>query len=184
MSVPRAGVLAAAVVLGAGCAAPGPAPPLPSPAPRAAPAAGSVSVGRVAALERELGERAQADAAAGRWADAVTRREILVLLRPDSEAHRRELEDARRAAAAAAANHLRAAQAARSRRNADQAGLAYLKALAADPDNAAAIEGLRALEAERVTRAWLNRPPRVPYPPPGQPSPYDPTTDEGTAAKR
>jgi hypothetical protein len=142
------------------------------------------AAGRAQALERELRERARTDAAAGRWADAAVRWEILVLLRPESEDYRRDLEGARRAAATAAANHLRAAQAARSRRNAEQASLAYLKALAADPGNAAAIEGLRALENERVARAWLNRPPRVPYPPPGQQQPYDPTTDDGAAQKR
>ncbi len=179
----RAGLAALAAALAAGCAATGPASAPQPPSPRA-PVAVPAATGRAQALENELRARAEADAAGGRWADAVLRREILVLLRPDSEEHRRELDAARRAAATAAANHLRAAQAARTRRNPEQASLAYLKALAADPDNATAIEGLRALEAERVTRAWLNRPPRVPYPPPGQQAPYDPATDDGPAQRR
>ncbi len=107
--------------------------------------------------------------------------ELLTLLRPQSKEYQAALESARSAARDAAAEHLREADAARARRNVDQAVVGYLRALAADPANQAAAAALKALEAEKVGKAWLNRPPRVPYTPPGQTPGPAPTAQESPA---
>jgi len=108
------------------------------------------------------------DAQSGqRWTEAVTQWEVLVLLQPADSAHRAALDSARKAAREAGATHLRTAETARSRRNPDAAAVAYLRVLAADPRHAGAAAALKAIESERVARAWLNRPPRGGYTPPG-----------------
>jgi hypothetical protein len=170
MAWPRAG-LGLAVLLVAGCATapPGPVTAEPPRATETAPTAG---------LEQAYRERATSLAAERRWADAVVQWELLTVLRPDSKEYRGELDAARRRGAEAAQAHLRAAEQAQRRGDTEQATTNYLRALSAEPGNATAASALRAIEAERVRRAWLSRPPRIPYAPPGQALPYDPTTDD------
>jgi len=156
----------------AGCAAtPRPAPIEPATAPT-----------QSRTLEQSYRSHATELAAQQRWAEAAVQWDLLVLLRPDSKEYRKEAEGARQHGAEAAAAHLRAADEARKRGGNDKAVLYYLRALSADPGNVAAANGLKAIETERVRKAWLDRAPRVPYQPPGaqsqHPSAYDASTEE------
>jgi len=117
-------------------------------------------------LEQIYRQRATALAGDRRWADAAVQWELLTLLRPDSKDYRNEAERARLRAADAAATHVRVAEEARKRGSTEQATLSFLRALGADPGNVTAVNGLKVIEAERVRRAWLERPPRVSYDPP------------------
>lgn len=163
---------AIAVLLAAGCAT----APSPSPAPQPARVAEPQPADQ---LEQAYRQRAATLAAERRLADAVVQWELLTVLRPDSAEYRNQLEAAKRRAAEAAAAHVRAAEQARRSGSTDQAMNLYLRALSADPGNATAAAGLQAIEADRTRRAWLNRPPRVPYTPPGAPQQaYDPSADE------
>jgi tetratricopeptide (TPR) repeat protein len=161
--------LAAGVLAAAGCATP--------PAPIVAEPAAVVQPQPAELLEQAYRQRAAGLTAERRWADAVTQWELLVLLRPESREYRAELEAARRRAADAAEAHVRAAEQARRRGDSEQAVTLFLRALSADPGNATAAAALKAIEVERTRRAWLNRPPRIPYTPPGA-APYDPSTDD------
>lgn len=138
-------------------------------------------------LEQSYRSHATELAAQQRWAEAAVQWDLLVLLRPDSKEYRKEAEGARQHGAEAAAAHLRAADEARKRGGNDQAVLYYLRALSADPGNVAAANGLKAIETERVRKAWLDRPPRIPYQPPGaqsqHPSAYDSSTEESAQPK-
>ena len=168
-SVPLA-VLAAVI---AGCATP---PTAPVEAPQVE------TPSRTASLEELYRQRALALAGERRWADAAVQWDLLAVLRPDSKQYRSEAEAARKRGAEAASAHVRAAEQARKRGDNEQAATLYLRALSADPGNAMAADGLKAIELERTRRAWLNRPPRIAYTPPGAApvpaAPYDPTKDE------
>jgi hypothetical protein len=177
MALARSGLAVVGLLL-AGCAARPPSPPV---SIQVAPESAS-HVRAAAGLEQTLQARARTFRDARRWADAVVQWELLTLLRPQSKDYQVGLESARAAARDAAAEHLREADAARARRNADQAVLGYLRALAAEPSNQTAAAALKALEAEKVGKAWLNRPPRVPYTPPGQ-APGASTTAPDSAPK-
>ena len=164
--------LAAALLVLSGCATPPPSAPAPASQPvRAAlpPPSGAV--------EQTYRQRAAALTAERRLGEAVVQWEVLTVLRPDSREYRSELDAARRRAVEAADAHVKAGDLARKRGSLDQAQTLYLRALSADPNNAQAAAALKAIEAERTRRAWLTRPPRVPYTPPGQAPPYDPSTD-------
>jgi tetratricopeptide (TPR) repeat protein len=166
----RALLLAIAALLAAGCATP-PPPPAPEPVRIVEPQPADQ-------LEQAYRQRAAALAAERRLADAVVQWELLTVLRPDSKEYRSQLDMAKRRAEEAAAAHVRAAEQARRSGNTDQAMTLYLRALSADPANATAAAGLQAIEVDRTRRAWLSRPPRIPYAPPGAPQPYDPNTDD------
>jgi tetratricopeptide (TPR) repeat protein len=152
-------VASLAVLLGA-CAAmrtddrPASAPP-PAARPIEAPAAA------LSTLEAGYRQRATALAHAGRWAEARPLWEVLVLLDPASAEYRAQLDLAQTRMTELAAERLKAADKARQGGDLDQATLAYLRVLSADPANDAAARALRELEAERVKRAFLSRPPRV-----------------------
>lgn len=151
-------------ILLAGCAAhPVTAPR--SPAADAPPRVGSVDA--TGTLINRLQARARETQSGQRWAEAITQWEVLVLLQPEESAHREALDSARRAAREAGAAHWKTAEAARNRRNPDAAILAYLRVLAADPRHEGAAAALKTIETERAGRAWLNRPPRGGYTPPG-----------------
>jgi|APFre7841882724_1041349.scaffolds.fasta_scaffold02107_3 tetratricopeptide (TPR) repeat protein len=167
MRAPYILVLAALAV--AGCATPPPAVEAPAPVVAPQPAAG---------LEQAYRQRAAALAAERRWAEAAIQWELLTVLRPDSTAYRDEAAAARGRSAEMSQTHFRAAEQARRRGDNEQAATLLLRALSADPANAAAAQGLQAIELERSRRAWLNRPPRIPYTPPGPAQPYDPSKDD------
>lgn len=175
--LPRLRIVLALLVL-AGCVTP---PPAPAPAPvqpvRAVPPPPADTI------EQSYRQRAAALTADRRLGDAVVQWELLTVLRPDSREYRNELEAARRRAAEAADAHVKAGEQARQRGNLDQAQTLFLRALSADPANAQAASALKAIETERTRRAWLTRPPRVPYTPPGQAPPYDPSTDNNGPAR-
>jgi hypothetical protein len=163
----------------AGCAA--------TPRPASVEPASAPAPSQPRTLEQSYRNHATELAAQQRWAEAAVQWDLLVLLRPDSKEYRKEAEGARQRGAEAAAAHLRAADEARKRGANDQAALYYLRALSADPGNVTAANGLKAIETERVRKAWLDRPPRIPYQPPGaqsqHPSAYDPSTEESAQPK-
>lgn len=176
MGPARSGVAVLALIL-AGCAARGDRPAaIPAPAPGAQESASHTRM--TADLEQTLLTRARAFHGERRWADAVVQWELLTVLRPQSREHQAGLEAARAAAREAASAHLKEADSAKARRNVDQAVLGYLRALAADPSSQTAATALKSLEADKVGKAWLNRPPRFPYTPPGQSPVAAPNTEE------
>lgn len=142
------GVIGAALL--AGCATP-PAAVAPAPA--------AVLPTREPTLERDYRARAAALMREQRWADAKVQLELLLLLNPAAE-YRAQLETVARSIADVSADALAQGAAARKRGDLEVATTQYLRALAADRDNAAAVQALREIERERVRRAWLNRPPR------------------------
>lgn len=115
----------------------------------------------VADLERSYRERAPALSRDGRWAEARALWEVLVLLQPDSADYRAQLEQTQKRIGEAVAERLKAAEKARQAGELDRATLRYLRVLSVDPQNVAAARALREMEAERVKRAYLARPPRV-----------------------
>lgn len=141
----------ALALLLAGCALRAPLPPA---GPTTAPLPS-----REQSLERDYRSRALALMREGRWADAEVQWELLLLLRPAPE-YRSQLETARKNIAETAQGANALAAAARKRGDLETATTQYLRALAADHDNAVAAQGLREIERERMRRAYLNRPPR------------------------
>lgn len=158
-----AGMLAALL---AGCAGPPPmGRPVESPSAAAAPAAPSGAMPAPHSLvefERRHREQAEAASRQERWLDAAGAWDVVLALRPqDTEAARRRAQ-AESSAAAAAAEKLRRARQARQRGETDTALRLFLETLALAPDNAAAAEGLRAIEFDRQRRAHAHPPPRPP----------------------
>jgi hypothetical protein len=112
-------------------------------------------------LERDYHARATALMHEGRWADAKVQWELLLLLRPASAEYRTQWEVAQKRVTDTAADAIELAAAARKRGDLEMATTQYLRALAADRENAIASQGLREIERERTRRAYLNRPPRT-----------------------
>lgn len=131
-------------------------PPPPAPA---APAAITVAA-QDERLERDYRRRALALMQERRWADAKVQLELLLLLRPGAGEYATQLEAVRRSITDVAAEANAQAMAARRRGDLDGATTQYLRALAADRDNAVAAAGLREIEVERNRRAYLHRLPR------------------------
>ena len=139
-------VIMAAAFL-ASCAGPARMPELFAPA---RPASAASLEERTLSQARELTRQEQ-------WSEAAVQWEILQLLRPDVPEYARELDRCQSLAKEAAARHLKAANAARERKEIDQAMLAYLKALRMEPENTTAMEGLRAIEKQRAAMGPLAR---------------------------
>ena len=111
----------------------------------------------------------------GRLAEAADQWEILTLLRPARAEYASKLTEARSRATKQASDSLVAAGEARKRGDLQRATTLYLKALSAEPHNAAAIQALRELDREQSHRAYFNhatlgtggaratRAPRAPY---------------------
>lgn len=148
----RAVLGALALLLLAGCA-------MRAPLPVAGPTAAALP-SREQSIERDYRSRALALMREGRWADAEVQWELLLLLRPGDTESRSQLESARKSIAETAQGANALAAAARKRGDLETATTQYLRALAADHDNAVAAQGLREIERERVRRAYLRRPPR------------------------
>lgn len=113
------------------------------------------------AFEWRLRERAAAQMAQGRLADAAVSWETLTVLRPASSEYRDRLLDARRRIAEALPEQLQRAEQARKRGELDAAAAQYLAVLALQPDNGKAMDALRAMEQERNRRNYLNKTARV-----------------------
>lgn len=148
---------AALVLLGAaGCAA----PPVSAPVPRHAPPPSATEAVTDAGLERFLRRqhlRAQAAAAAGRWAEAALAYEVLALVEPDDPAYAAARDEWRRRVDAAAAEHFAAAEGLRRRGELDAAARAHLHVLSLDPGHAGSADALRAVERERNRRTIVGR---------------------------
>jgi len=172
MRANRAGRATACIAaLVAACAS---APPPERPeAPTASPTVVEPPAASLTELERSYRDRAAALARDGRWAEARSALEVLLLVDPDSPSYRQQYELAQAHIAELVAERLKAADKARQAGENEQATLAYLRVLSVDPRDAAAARALRELEAERVKRAYLSRPPRVVLGPrdPGRASP-------------
>jgi tetratricopeptide (TPR) repeat protein len=112
----------------------------------------------LSAFERRRLEEAEAFGKQRRWVEAAAQWEVLALLRPDYPDYRKQLSDARSHIENAVAERLQAASDARLRSDHDRAQKLYLKVLSLDPENAAAAEALREIEAERVRRSRASRP--------------------------
>ena len=104
-------------------------------------------------LEHQERERAQLLMHEGRWAEASTHWEILLLLRPDQQDYVKELAEARSRSSRAAAEYLQEAEQARSQGQTNRATTLYLKALSAEPGNDKAAQALRDMERERARKA-------------------------------
>lgn len=139
-------VIMAAVSL-ASCAGPARMPEIFAPAQ---PASAVALEAQTLPLARELAKQQ-------RWSEAAVHWEILQLLRPDVPEYAQELERCQTLAKDTAAQQLKAANAARERKDIDQATAAYLKALRMEPDNKAALEGLRGIEKQRAATGALAR---------------------------
>jgi tetratricopeptide (TPR) repeat protein len=111
-------------------------------------------------LERDYRARAAALMRDGRWADARVQWELLLVMDPAATEYRNQLDLTNRQIADTAADANAQAAAARKRGDLEGAATHFLRALAADRDNAVATQGLRDIERERVRRTYLNRPPR------------------------
>lgn len=92
-----------------------------------------------------------------RWYEAAVQWEILQLLRPDVPEYARQLESCQTRAKEAASQQLKAANAARERKDVELATVSYLKALRMEPDNRTAMDGLRAIEKQRASLGPLAR---------------------------
>ena len=131
------------------------------------------------AVERSYRERAAALSREGRWAEARPLWEVLLLVQPDSAEYRQQLDLAQTRISEISAERLKAADKARQGGDIDRATLEYLRVLSVDPLNPAAPRALREMEAERVKRAYLSRPPRVTV---ASGSPAERNTARNTAA--
>ncbi len=130
------------------------APPAVAPPP----VASSKAVTEAIARHREL---AQAAKSAGDLAGAATQWQILMLLVPDDDAYRRELEATRRAIATEVAAQLRAGSAAMNAGDSGRASQAMLRVLALDPEQPVAVEVLREIDRRRIAKIQSDRAAKV-----------------------
>jgi len=155
VKAPYRPALAFLTMLLAGCVTP-PAPIAVSPE-----SARASLPSREQTLERDYRARAAALMKDGRWADAKVQWELLLMLRPGAMEYRAQLDFTRKRIEETATEANANAAAARKRSDLDTATTQYLRALAADQENAIAAQGLREIERDRTRRAYLNRPPRA-----------------------
>jgi tetratricopeptide (TPR) repeat protein len=109
---------------------------------------------RPAARQRALAERYQKS---GDLARAAAHWRVVALLDPGDERAREALAEIGAASARLATEELALGHAAQRSGDADRAAAAYLRALAADPDNAEAARLLRELERQRASRVQAER---------------------------
>ncbi len=146
---------------------PEPAAPRPAAAP---PIAQDESL---AEFERTWRKRAELAGQQGRWADAAAAWEILVLLRPADRSYAARAAEARARGAEVAAQLVAAAAAARKRGEVERATGLYLKALAAEPQNRAAIQGLQDIGRAQAATIHARRQNGM-----RPPKPTDPNADD------
>ncbi|MEO8278791.1 MAG: hypothetical protein ABI564_03795 [Ideonella sp.] len=135
-----------------------PAPPLTAPEP------GFVEAAPIVVLPPEptayeIGQRARALdlERQGKLAEAVLIWEVLTTIRPRHDDYREHWLEAKRRAAAAAADRVQRGDQAAARGQFDTAASNYLAALALQPDQPKAAEALRTIEKERVRRTSLGK---------------------------
>ena len=163
-------LVAAGLTLGlAGCAG---MSALPAPAASAASqpeALAAEAKGRsLAAFETSQRTLAESAETRGQWAQAAWAWEALHALRPADEATAR-WQQALKAAESLSTLRAQQARLALQLNDLDGARDLFLKSLVAQPTQAEAIEGLRALERERVRKLQLAQPARVALPQRGRP---------------
>ena len=148
----RGGVSACCVVLLAACAQ---IPPAPAPEP----VIPKVSATDTAIASAIAAHRRQAERSASSGDLAASRREwqILALLAPDDAQIRAQLDATRAAIVDGVREQLQAGDAALRGGDSDRAGIAMLKALALDPDNAEAAMVLRDIDRQNLARIQSNR---------------------------
>jgi hypothetical protein len=123
-----------------------------------APAARPTALSEFEARHRDIADNA---AQTGRWAEVIWSLDVLQALRPDDTSLPPRRLQAEQAAQALAAERVRQAKLAQQRGDAEAAQRGYLDVLALQPaaagpaDVAQAVEGLRTLERDRVTRQHL-----------------------------
>ncbi len=162
---------AAGLTLGlAGCAG---MSALPAPAASAAPtpeALAAEAKGRkLAAFETSQRTLAESAETRGQWAQAAWAWEALQAVRPADEAVTARWQQALKAAESLSTLRAQQARLALQLNDLDGARDLFLKSLVAQPTQAEAIEGLRALERERVRKLQLAQPARVALPQRGRP---------------
>jgi hypothetical protein len=160
--------------------------PTPSPTARPHPPAKPVPE---SPLEHQERERAQVLMHEGRWVEASTHWEILLLLRPDQQDYVKELVEARSRSGRAAAAYLEEAEQARSQGRTNRATTLYLKVLSAEPSNDKAAQALRDMERERARKANFGTSVpggtgEVPYLRRSSKPPATPSTVEGHQSER
>src|SRR5262245_11481863 len=161
MRVNAAGrAIASLATLLAACASV-PIPEHSAPQPPASVSVPTAPAPTLADVERSYRQRAAGLSQEGRWAEARALWEILLLLQPESNEYRLQLDQLQKRITEAVSERLSAAEKARQAGDLEQATMLYLRVLTVDPYNAAAARALRELESERVRRAYLSRPPRV-----------------------
>lgn len=126
-----------------------------------APAAPAVRQPPTAAIEQTYLEKARTYMRERRWAEALVKWELLVLLDPAQQNYRDEVEALRKRISDTASELLRSAAQARRRGNFNQATVEYLRVLNVDRHNETAAQALREIENERIRRLYLNRAPRT-----------------------
>ncbi len=152
-----AGLVALAMVVLAGCAAPPPAAEAPAPdMPEAGPAPSPQADG-LSEFEARQRVRALIAEDRERWAEAAWTWEVLTVLRPAHAPYRQRAALLQQRIATAVAAELERGQAARQRGALDQAATHYLRALAMQPQQAEAGDALRDIERERNRRLYLGK---------------------------
>lgn len=144
----------------AGCAI---APPPPAsheaaPPPAPAPADENQAIGQFEARQRV---RALLLEDEGQWAEAAWTWEVLTVLRPAHRPYRERAAALQRRIAAAVAQQLGLAEAARRRGAPELAATHYLRVLALQPEHAQAADALRTIERDRNARLYLGKPSRL-----------------------
>lgn len=141
----------------------------PAPAPDAAPPPATATVAPaprpadgVAAFERRQLEAATRALRREHLAEAALAWETLAVLRPGHAPYREQLAALRARIGTMVSARLQAAAAAQRRGDLDAAADAYLEALALDPTQAQAADGLRAVERERSRQRATTRFARAP----------------------
>lgn len=149
------GVAAACVLLQACAGTPPPPPPPPTEGVEPAP----IVVLPPEPTAYEISQRARAVELErqGQLAEAVLIWEVLSTIRPRQDDYRERWLEARRKAAAAAAERVQRGDQAAARGQTDGAASHYLAALALQPDQPKAVEALRGLERERVRRNHIGK---------------------------
>jgi hypothetical protein len=109
------------------------------------------------AYELNQRQRAEELTRQGELAEAALIWEVLMTIRPQVDEYRMRWDGLQRQIANVATGHLDKADQAASKGQIDAATQLYLSALALQPSNARAADGLRAVERERVRRQYLGK---------------------------
>jgi tetratricopeptide (TPR) repeat protein len=129
----------------------------PSPAPIVHNERPISSPSKDASWERQHRERAEALMQEKQWSEAAIEWEILCLFRPARKDYAEQLKVARANGESAAKEYVQAGADAHDHAENEKAAMLYLKALRADPDNAAAAQALHQLAQDNPRNAALRQ---------------------------